>query len=73
MWSQSLFYWITYSYQEVEDKLKKLLLKLSQSLFYWITYSYGAVHILLGENVNGLNPYFIGLPILILSIVLIKR
>ena len=42
----------------------------SQSLFYWITYSY---NILEGNqeglNERGLNPYFIGLPILIYAAV----
>ena len=41
---------------------------MSQSLFYWITYSYDVV----GQSMQliphgGLNPYFIGLPILIIS------
>ena len=40
-------------------------LRESQSLFYWITYSYDVKN---GGKVitpAGLNPYFIGLPILI--------
>ena len=36
----------------------------SQSLFYWITYSYKAWIIKLDRRYRCLNPYFIGLPIL---------
>ena len=36
-----------------------------QSLFYWITYSYNELGILIIKSVDGFNPYFIGLPILI--------
>ena len=50
------------------------LLNLSQSLFYWITYSY----IKFSEISNKirykcLNPYFIGLPILIISVFIFVR
>ena len=37
--SQSLFYWITYSYDQ-NILMRSQDLKMSQSLFYWITYSY---------------------------------
>ena len=37
-----------------------------QSLFYWITYSYGLNFDLKGKEVDSFNPYFIGLPILII-------
>ena len=88
--SQSLFYWITYSYHE-DDTYTKLYASLSQSLFYWITYSYYRwqytifpfisvsililldylflsciIIILILFSWSGLNPYFIGLPILIM-------
>ena len=64
--SQSLFYWITYSYRGSYWNAGFTLTG-SQSLFYWITYSYmrrylGFQH----KFIDCLNPYFIGLPILIL-------
>ena len=63
--SQSLFYWITYSYNHRrKNPVAKCLLG-SQSLFYWITYSYNALNCLGASFVICLNPYFIGLPILI--------
>ena len=37
--SQSLFYWITYSYMMLNFGIY-LIIRMSQSLFYWITYSY---------------------------------
>ena len=37
-WFQSLFYWITYSYNLYF--LSSPVPKMFQSLFYWITYSY---------------------------------
>ena len=37
-----------------------------QSLFYWITYSYLVKGIQYLPSVNSFNPYFIGLPILII-------
>ena len=37
----------------------------SQSLFYWITYSYWFDYCSIELGWCGLNPYFIGLPILI--------
>ena len=41
----------------------------SQSLFYWITYSYKMnIFVLMRTTSKSLNPYFIGLPILILEI-----
>ena len=40
----------------------------SQSLFYWITYSYNTDYWRPREKKEGLNPYFIGLPILIRSV-----
>ena len=41
--SQSLFYWITYSYniKQFHENTEYL----SQSLFYWITYSYRGLYI----------------------------
>ena len=62
--SQSLFYWITYSYNWSTSPIVDELIK-SQSLFYWITYSYGFVTTVMGDVTDRLNPYFIGLPILI--------
>ena len=38
-WFQSLFYWITYSYNKERLWLRKISRRF-QSLFYWITYSY---------------------------------
>ena len=62
--SQSLFYWITYSYGM--NMLGTIKVKnMSQSLFYWITYSYKLVKRHKEKKIAGLNPYFIGLPILI--------
>ena len=40
----------------------------SQSLFYWITYSYNEGSSLVVKFYNCLNPYFIGLPILIFEL-----
>jgi len=37
-----------------------------QSLFYWITYSYELYKIFYRENSKSFNPYFTGLPILII-------
>ena len=37
--SQSLFYWIIYSYQLLFEVVKHIFI-MSQSLFYWIIYSY---------------------------------
>ena len=66
--SQSLFYWITYSYFTLITFSSAFHLQLSQSLFYWITYSYHLLGLLLTHKLSqGLNPYFIGLPILIIS------
>mgnify|MGYP001684542184 CR=1 FL=1 len=62
--SQSLFYWITYSYKRNIIN-KDLFGGLSQSLFYWITYSYFGTRRWDVRESDGLNPYFIGLPILI--------
>ena len=42
----------------------------SQSLFYWITYSYNQKRKGSCSNNGCLNPYFIGLPILILAAIL---
>ena len=39
----------------------------SQSLFYWITYSYKRVFENKKGEFPGLNPYFIGLPILMVA------
>ena len=36
---QSLFYWITYSYNQ-KTQMELTINQLFQSLFYWITYSY---------------------------------
>ena len=42
---------------------------MSQSLFYWIIYSYNAFDTSVDyEYLDGLNPYFIGLSILIMKI-----
>ena len=38
---QSLFYWITYSYNQ-KTQMELTINQLFQSLFYWITYSYSA-------------------------------
>ena len=61
--SQSLFYWITYSYDSTATTIAPGFVT-SQSLFYWITYSYVMKNILTLKELNSLNPYFIGLPIL---------
>ena len=63
---QSLFYWITYSYPW--DDLDNLDLPAGfQSLFYWITYSYNCERSTGNYKSTSFNPYFIGLPILILE------
>ena len=62
--SQSLFYWIIYSYT-IELAENERGEDLSQSLFYWIIYSYNADDYNLTDGTWGLNPYFIGLSILI--------
>ena len=62
--SQSLFYWITYSYGSTKVYIRNKCLK-SQSLFYWITYSYKYDKDSDDDEWPCLNPYFIGLPILI--------
>ena len=65
--SQSLFYWIIYSYG-VQFDLDTPGEVESQSLFYWIIYSYLLVtKFTPEEDEEGLNPYFIGLSILILK------
>ena len=61
--SQSLFYWITYSYNG-DGQIIGVRGFQSQSLFYWITYSY-IYCIGINRKRKCLNPYFIGLPILI--------
>ena len=64
---QSLFYWITYSYTYIVHLAPAEKLPVFQSLFYWITYSYVNDFFYLSfSNDSGFNPYFIGLPILIL-------
>ena len=47
-----------------------LKLVLSQSLFYWIIYSYKGKFKNTYPFINGLNPYFIGLSILIKAFIL---
>ena len=37
---QSLFYWITYSYEQEFSAKELIEIGMFQSLFYWITYSY---------------------------------
>ena len=64
MMSQSLFYWIIYSYVAEEIKIDGEF-ELSQSLFYWIIYSYLSVKVHWWQVEQSLNPYFIGLSILI--------
>ena len=62
--SQSLFYWIIYSY--LFHLFPFLFLHLpSQSLFYWIIYSYYYTEDLFTDPSIRLNPYFTGLSILI--------
>ena len=63
---QSLFYWITYSYYKLHYISLHLLL--FQSLFYWITYSYFKNWEVSYLKREGFNPYFIGLPILIITV-----
>ena len=41
---------------------------MSQSLFYWIIYSYKSKTSIVSEDTTCLNPYFIGLSILIVLI-----
>ena len=65
--SQSLFYWIIYSYMGLEVWGGRLQ-RLSQSLFYWIIYSYNDSFETKRSDLEGLNPYFTGLSILILRI-----
>ena len=63
---QSLFYWITYSYEEkFNDKSFKSRF---QSLFYWITYSYSLTSAPTVQAQEGFNPYFTGLPILMIEL-----
>ena len=62
--SQSLFYWITYSYKKYWGyrsilKIVSILILLDY-LFLWGSFKAGL------RGWYGLNPYFIGLPILIL-------
>ena len=64
---QSLFYWITYSYSDAKISEQKTV-KLFQSLFYWITYSYNYRDFYIRVLSSGFNPYFIGLPILIVDL-----
>ena len=64
MQSQSLFYWIIYSYAVDYLSDAKYGSK-SQSLFYWIFYSYWKDKYKRSSLLWGLNPYFIGLSILI--------
>ena len=61
---QSLFYWITYSYH-FHQFWQVLQIKF-QSLFYWITYSYNPDYYLEIKGEECFNPYFTGLPILII-------
>ena len=61
--SQSLFYWIIYSYLLPLFRIYQCF-QLSQSLFYWIIYSYSFLQFLLLDILACLNPYFIGLSIL---------
>ena len=62
--SQSLFYWIIYSYLLPLFRIYQCF-QLSQSLFYWIIYSYSIAERRLAIFPGSLNPYFIGLSILI--------
>ena len=66
---QSLFYWITYSYCITYCWCVNKN-GLFQSLFYWITYSYFIVHVVNFIFFLSFNPYFTGLPILIIASVL---
>ena len=54
--SQSLFYWIIYSY-EVSNMAKRFKLK-SQSLFYWIIYSYNMLNVVRQNLSNGSQSLF---------------
>ena len=65
MWSQSLFYWIIYSYSSLE--VADEVVSLSQSLFYWIIYSYNVRDTFDVTFDLRLNPYFIGLSTLMTS------
>ena len=63
--SQSLFYWIIYSYSS--KTTANIIKTKSQSLFYWIIYSYENQPEVTISQPKGLNPYFIGLSILMLT------
>ena len=63
--SQSLFYWIIYSYN-IKKKSNITANGKSQSLFYWIIYSYSVSECIFIISSAGLNPYFIGLSTLII-------
>ena len=64
----SILILLDYLFLWPEDLVEKIEQLMSQSLFYWIIYSYKGLE---REKVNpyteGLNPYFIGLSILILG------
>ena len=61
--SQSLFYWIIYSYNRIQHYPRRGSQQ-SQSLFYWIIYSYDDNIVYYIDQTCGLNPYFTGLSIL---------
>ena len=70
--SQSLFYWIIYSYQMYKEKdmltIKKVsILILLDYLFLWVQ---GIIKV---QQLHGLNPYFIGLSILMKKILKILK
>ena len=67
--SQSLFYWIIYSYGFAKSYNAIVRLAMSQSLFYWIIYSYlELIWHFQKYSCCCLNPYFTGLSILIIPL-----
>ena len=66
--SQSLFYWITYSYNTIRYRAK-LIEEVSILILLDYLFLYRRIRILSKKFERGLNPYFIGLPILIFTMI----
>ena len=64
----SILILLDYLFLSENEVQSKEVMLMFQSLFYWITYSYNGSTSLVSTLFNCFNPYFIGLPILILSV-----